>query len=90
MLPLYQSTCQQRTGSFGGLLRCQDMPSSTIQTLEYEAESRALTVTFVTGRTYRYYKVEPEVAEAFRIAVSKGRFFNLRIRDHYRFDELAA
>ncbi|MBX3514063.1 MAG: KTSC domain-containing protein [Xanthobacteraceae bacterium] len=66
------------------------MPSQTIRQIEYDGESRALTVTFVTGRIYRYYKVEPEVAEAFRIAISKGRFFNLRIRDHYRFDELAA
>jgi copper oxidase (laccase) domain-containing protein len=66
------------------------MPSKTIRTIEYKAESRELTVTFVTGRIYRYYKVEPEVAEAFRIAASKGRFFNLRIRDQYRFDELAA
>ena len=66
------------------------MPSNTIQNIEYDATSHALTVTFVTGRIYRYYKVEPEVAEAFRLAISKGRFFNLRIRDHYRFDELAA
>lgn len=66
------------------------MPSRTIRQIEYDDESRALTVTFVTGRVYRYYNVEPEVAEAFRIAASKGRFFNLRIRDQYRFDELAA
>lgn len=66
------------------------MPSNTIRNLAYDPGSRQLTVTFVTGRVYRYYKVEPEVAEAFRIAVSKGRFFNLRIRDQYRFDELEA
>lgn len=66
------------------------MPSNTIRNIEYDEVNRALTVTFVTGRIYRYYKVEPEVAEAFRIAASKGRFFNLRIRDQYRFDELAA
>jgi copper oxidase (laccase) domain-containing protein len=66
------------------------MPSRTIQTIEYNDENRTLTVTFVTGRVYRYYKVEQEVAEAFRIAASKGRFFNLRIRDQYWFDEIAA
>jgi hypothetical protein len=71
-------------------MRSAIMPSRTIRTIEYEPERRELTVTFVTGRVYRYYKVEPEVAEAFRIAASKGRFFNLRIRDQYRFDELAA
>jgi lysyl-tRNA synthetase class 2 len=66
------------------------MPSQTINNIAYDAERRELTVTFVTGRIYRYYKVEPDVAESFRIAASKGRFFNLRIRDQYRFDELAA
>lgn len=64
------------------------MPSSTIQAIAYDAGTSELTVTFVTGRIYRYYKVEPEIAEAFRIAASKGRFFNLRIRDRYRFDEI--
>lgn len=64
------------------------MPSNTIRNISYDSERRELTVTFVTGRVYRYYKVDAEVAEAFRIAASKGRFFNLRIRDQYRFDEL--
>ncbi|MBX3401747.1 MAG: KTSC domain-containing protein [Gemmataceae bacterium] len=66
------------------------MPSRTIRHFEYDSDARTLTVTFVTGRRYRYYKVEPEVAAAWRIATSKGRFFNLRIRDRYRFEELAA
>jgi len=66
------------------------MPSRTIRKIDYDAESRQLTVTFLTGRIYRYYKVEPEIADAFRIAASKGRFFNLRIRDRYRFDELSS
>lgn len=65
------------------------MPSSVIREIEYQPETRILVVRFTTGRVYQYYKVEPEVAEAFRIAASKGRFFNLRIRDHYRFDEVA-
>jgi len=64
------------------------MPSSVIQTFFYDPSTRALTVTFTTGRIYRYLKVEPEIAEAFKMALSKGRFFNLRIRDRYRFDEL--
>lgn len=66
------------------------MPSSAIRDIEYEYERAALTVTFATGRVYCYYGVEPEVYEAFRIAASRGRFFNLRIRDQYRFQELAA
>lgn len=64
------------------------MPSRTISKIEYDASRRELTVTFFSGRIYRYYKVELDVVEAFRIAASKGRFFNLRIRDQYRCDEL--
>jgi hypothetical protein len=66
------------------------MPSSVVHDIAYEPENGALTVTFTTGRVYRYYGVPPEVYEAFRIAASKGRFFNLRIRDQYKFQELAA
>jgi KTSC domain len=32
--------------------------------------------------------VPPEAAEAFRAAFSKGRHFNTRIRDRYRFNEI--
>lgn len=64
------------------------MPSRSIRNIEYDPDKRELIVTFQTGRCYRYYKVEPETAEAFRIAASKGRFFNMRIRDQYRFDDV--
>jgi hypothetical protein len=65
------------------------MPSTVIQAFIYDPANLALTVTFASGRVYRYRAVEPEVAEAFKLALSKGRFFSLRIRDRYRFDELA-
>ena len=64
------------------------MPSSVIAESQYDPEARALTVTFTTGRIYRYRDVPAEVVQAFNMALSKGRFFNDRIRDHYRFDEL--
>jgi len=64
------------------------MPSSVIAESQYDPEARALTVTFTTGRIYRYRNVPPEVVQAFNLAFSKGRFFNARIRDHYRFDEV--
>ena len=64
------------------------MPSTVIRRFAYDPQARALDVTFVTGRRYRYFAVPGEVAEAFREAFSKGRFFNARIRDHFRFEEL--
>lgn len=66
------------------------MPSTVIRRFDYRPEREALDVEFVTGRRYRYRQVPPQVAEAFRAAFSKGRFFNARIRDHFAFDELEA
>lgn len=64
------------------------MPSTVIRRFAYDPPSRTLDVEFVSGRHYRYRAVPDEVAQAFRAAFSKGRFFNARIRDHYAFDEL--
>ena len=66
------------------------MPSTAIRRFDYDARSRALDVTFVTGRRYRYFAVPGGLAEDFRAAPSKGRFFNARIRDRFRFRELEA
>lgn len=66
------------------------MPSTAIRRFAYDPESRALEVTFVTGRRYRYFAVPGEVARAFGEASSWGRFFNASVRDHYAFEELAA
>lgn len=65
------------------------MPSSVIRRFDYHPRTATLDVEFVSGRRYRYAGVPAEVAEAFREAFSKGRFFNARIRDAYPFEELA-
>jgi hypothetical protein len=59
------------------------MPSSVIKDIEYEPEHSRLTVTFTSGRVYEYYMVPATIASAFRNALSKGTFFNKRIRDKY-------
>ncbi|HEY6817108.1 MAG TPA: KTSC domain-containing protein [Croceibacterium sp.] len=64
------------------------MPSTVIRRFAYDPPSRSLDVEFVSGRRYRYAAVPPAVADRFRAAFSKGRFFNARIRDVYRCDEL--
>ena len=64
------------------------MPSSVIAKIDYEPEHARLTVTFTTGRIYRYFLVPPNVAAAFQAALSKGTFFNTHIRDRYTFHEV--
>ena len=66
------------------------MPSMVIRRFDYHPAREALDVEFVSGRRYRYAGVPAAVAEAFREAFSKGRFFNARIRDRYPCRELAA
>ena len=65
------------------------MPSSVIQSFVYDPVSAALDVTFVSGRRYRYFRVPASAAQGLADAVSKGRYFNARIRDRYVFEELA-
>ncbi|HEY5721149.1 MAG TPA: KTSC domain-containing protein [Allosphingosinicella sp.] len=64
------------------------MPSTVIRRFDYDPAEQALVVTFTTGRIYRYSEVPPDVAERFRGAFAKGRFFNARIRDRFEFTEL--
>jgi hypothetical protein len=66
------------------------MPSSVIKDFGYEPELARLTVSFTTGRVYEYFMVPPAIAASFEAAISKGTFFNTRIRDHFAFREVAA
>jgi lysyl-tRNA synthetase class 2 len=64
------------------------MPSTVIRRFAYDTRSQALEVEFVSGRRYRYFDVPEETASRFAGAFSKGRFFNARIRDHFKCREL--
>ena len=62
------------------------MPSTAIRRIAYLPADRELDVTFLgSGRTYTYIGVEPEVHEEFMSALSKGQFFNTRIKYRYPF-----
>ena len=65
------------------------MPSSVIRSFAYDRVGAALDITFVSGRRYRYFRVPAAAAQGLGDAVSKGRYFNARIRDRYFFEELA-
>ena len=64
------------------------MPSTVIRRFDYQPETRELDVLFVTGRRYIYADVPPEEVAALRSAFSKGRHFNVHIRDRYAYREL--
>jgi hypothetical protein len=65
------------------------MPSSVIRKSAYDEATRTLSIWFIpSGKRYDYLDVPPETAEAFHLALSKGRFFNIRIRDVFRSREV--
>ena len=64
------------------------MPSSVIRKHSYDADTRQLFIEFTTTRLYVYFDVPESEVARFRAATSKGRYFNLHIRDRYPFREL--
>jgi hypothetical protein len=62
------------------------MPSTLIRDSRYDAQTRTLSVWFVTnGKRYDYLCVPPETYSALCNAFSKGRYFNRHIRGHFDF-----
>lgn len=62
------------------------MPSTAIRDSRYDPDTRTLSVWFVpSGQRYDYEDVPPATYAAFQRALSKGRFFNARIRDHFKY-----
>ncbi|WP_353839590.1 KTSC domain-containing protein [Mesorhizobium sp.] len=70
--------------SFG--IECWEMPSTVIQSINYDPATRTLSVWFVpSGNRYDFNDVPPQTYAACRKAWSKGRFFNAFIRDRYSY-----
>lgn len=63
-------------------------PSSNIASAAYDAETKALTVTFNGGGVYRYKDVPAEVAAAFEAAESPGKYLNANIKGLYDFEKV--
>lgn len=61
------------------------MPSSVIARYHYNERSLVLTITFVSGSVYKYEKVPLDVYEGFLKAVSKGTFYNEKIKGVFEF-----
>ena len=66
------------------------MPSTVIRAAHYDPDREVLDILFTTGRRYLYRRVPVAEADAFRAAFSKGRYFNLHIRDRYEFVEVSS
>jgi hypothetical protein len=70
----------------GGVIvrRTPPMPSTLIKRIEYNSDTRILSVEFLpSGLVYNYDDVPPATYEAFRTAFANGRFFNRFIRGRF-------
>jgi hypothetical protein len=68
-----------------------DVDSTAINRIAYDPESATLSVWFRdSGACYRYFAVPLATYHAFAAAASKGRFFNIHIRDRYDYCRKAA
>lgn len=60
-----------------------DLESSLLIWLEYFAEEHRLQLAFHGGEVYDYFDVPPSIPSELLAATSKGRYFNLNIRDRF-------
>lgn len=65
-----------------------EVHSTAIERIYYSTRRRELFVAFNSGRVYVYFDVSQEEYDRFLGAPSLGQYFNLRVRDRYRFCEL--
>ncbi len=61
------------------------LESTTLATVDYDAQRELLQVEFIDRAVYQYFGVPAEVHEAFLRAPSKGRFFNSAIRGRFTY-----
>jgi len=79
---------KNHAGRFALKANMPHVESSMMDNLEYDESNSELDITFVGGKTYRYFNVPPDVYADLLDAESKGEFFNERIKDQYEFSEV--
>ncbi|WP_316178171.1 KTSC domain-containing protein [Bradyrhizobium sp. SZCCHNRI1009] len=63
----------------------EQVASSNIRSLGYDAASETLEVEFISGSIYQYYNVSEALHEQLMQAPSKGQFLNSYIKNAYPF-----
>lgn len=65
------------------------MPSTVIQSIQYDKESEVMRVLFLSGQVYYYLDVPYKVFLAFKMSRSKGRYLNQHIKNKYAFESFS-
>ena len=61
--------------------------SSNVESYSYFSDG-VLEITFIEGRTYRYYDVDVDTAKGLGFSRSKGTYINNFIRDRFAFERV--
>lgn len=64
------------------------MASSVIDQFSYDAGTKVLKITFITGMIYVYKNVRQKTFDAFKASSSKGKYFNYFIKGNFKFKKL--
>jgi len=65
------------------------MSSSVISYFSYDEVTKTLKIIFVTNMVYLYENVPPKVYKMLKASASKGRYFNSKIKDKFKFQKIA-
>ena len=76
----FQTNCNMET--------LQTPGSTSIQSVDYDLTSLQMRITFKSGERYVYYNVPPSVFKGFDVAPSKGKYFQRRVRNRFRFRKI--
>lgn len=61
----------------------EQVSSSNLDSVGYDADNETLEVEFKNGRVYQYFNVPPFMHERLMQSDSIGKFFNAEIKDAY-------
>jgi hypothetical protein len=64
------------------------MPSSVVSTMNYDAATSTLRITFVSGMIYDYKNVPQEIYIAMKTSGAKGIYLNQHIKGKYKFEKI--
>jgi len=64
------------------------MPSTVISTINYDADTSTLRITFVSGLIYDYKNVPEEIYYALKTSGAKGIYLNQHIKGKYPFEKI--
>ena len=76
------------TESYRGSMERRPVTSSSLASVGFDSDRQILEVEFRNAKIYQYFEVPESVFLKLLEAESKGRYFNLHVRDLYRYERL--